>query len=98
MTSTGRFLTLLLLASATAVVGCGEAGTPASPDLTWPTNRNYRDVSRGNMLLVTNSFSDTISVIDADTFEVFPEVHVGLNPVDLEGPHHVIADPQGEYY
>src|SRR5688572_22785540 len=88
-------LTLLVLASAW---GCGESGPPASADVTWPTNRSYPDVSQGNMLLITNSFSDTITVIDADTFEVFPEIHVGLNPVDLEGPHHVIADPQAEYY
>lgn len=44
--------------------------------------------------LVTDSFSDTISVVDLATGERLASRPVGRNPVDLDGPHHVAVDPE----
>lgn len=44
--------------------------------------------------VVTDSANDTLSVVDPLTRSV-ATVQVGLNPVDLEGPHHLVAAPNG---
>jgi len=57
-----------------------------------------RPAFTSDRLLVTNSLDDTLSVLDAATWQEIDRVPVGLNPVDREGPHHVSADPDGEFY
>ena len=42
--------------------------------------------------LVTNSLSDTLSVLDLGSMEVLATRPVGRNPVDVDGPHHVTID------
>ncbi len=42
--------------------------------------------------LVTNSLSDTLSVLDLGSMEVLATRPVGRNPVDIDGPHHVVVD------
>ncbi len=42
--------------------------------------------------LVTNSLSDTLSVLDLGSMEVLATRPVGRNPVDIDGPHHVAVD------
>jgi DNA-binding beta-propeller fold protein YncE len=42
--------------------------------------------------LVTNSLSDTISILDLDSMTVVDERPVGRNPIDIDGPHHVTVD------
>lgn len=46
----------------------------------------------GKMLLVSNSGSDTISFVDPATRAVVLELSSGLDPVDLDGPHHLGYD------
>lgn len=41
---------------------------------------------------LSNSLSDTISIVDLDEFAVLAEVPVGRDPVDLDGPHHLALD------
>lgn len=46
-------------------------------------------------LVSTNNGDDTLTVIDPVARIVLGRVPVGLNPVELEGPHHLAADPLG---
>jgi YVTN family beta-propeller protein len=47
----------------------------------------------GQAALVTNSLSDSVAVIDLATGQPIYTRPVGRNPVDIDGPHHVVADP-----
>jgi DNA-binding beta-propeller fold protein YncE len=87
-------LGLLALAPA-----CNDRQIEPNPPqgMTWPNNDHYAGVGAGR-LVVTNNFSDTLSIIDMNSFEMVLDLPVGLNPVDLEGPHHVAASRDGEYY
>ncbi|NMO18185.1 YncE family protein [Pyxidicoccus fallax] len=57
----------------------------------------------GGRILITNSLDDTLSLIELDTvgtpgFKELARVPVGLNPVELEGPHHTAVSPTGDFY
>lgn len=57
----------------------------------------------GGRILITNSLDDTLSLIELDTvgtprFKELARVPVGLNPVELEGPHHTAVSPRGDFY
>lgn len=43
--------------------------------------------------LVTDSLSDTVTVIDLATGAKLDARPVGRNPVDIDGPHHIALDP-----
>lgn len=45
---------------------------------------------------VPNRRSDTISVLDLNEMEVVATVPVGRDPVDIDGPRHLVLDPDGE--
>ncbi len=47
--------------------------------------------------LVTDSYSDTISLVDIVTGQRIASHPVGRNPVDIDGPHHVTVDPAGRF-
>jgi DNA-binding beta-propeller fold protein YncE len=55
-------------------------------------------------LLVTNSLDDSMSLLEMDGLGTpgwageLARVPVGLNPVELEGPHHTAVSPAGDYY
>lgn len=54
----------------------------------------------GGRILVTNSLDDTLSLVELATvgtpdFRELARVPVGLNPVELEGPHHTAVSPAG---
>ncbi|RKG84470.1 YncE family protein [Corallococcus terminator] len=54
-------------------------------------------------LLVTNSLDDSVSLLDlaglgTPGWGELARVPVGLNPVELEGPHHTAVSPSGDYY
>ncbi|MBZ4420478.1 YncE family protein [Myxococcus sp. RHSTA-1-4] len=57
----------------------------------------------GGRILITNSLDDTLSLIELDTvgtpgFKELARVPVGLNPVELEGPHHTAVSPAGDFF
>lgn len=58
----------------------------------YPNKRPMLPTIAGEMGLVTNSGSDTISVIDVAKGEVVATVPVGISPVDIDGPHHIALD------
>lgn len=51
----------------------------------------------GGLLVVTNFGDDTLSAIDPVTRAERWRIPVGFIPVELEGPHHVTADPAGRF-
>ncbi|WP_426755658.1 YncE family protein [Myxococcus sp. Y35] len=57
----------------------------------------------GGRIVITNSLDDTLSLVELDTvgtpgFRELARVPVGLNPVELEGPHHSAVSPAGDFY
>ena len=66
----------------------GEAFPDRAADIAYP------DRAVG---LVTNSLSDSVSVVDLSTGSVIAERPVGRNPVDIDGPHHIVVDGDREF-
>jgi DNA-binding beta-propeller fold protein YncE len=101
-------------ALALALAACSEDPDPldgvtppkdleyAHPD-PWPQGTVVPPPGPGGRILITNSLDDTLSLIELDTvgtpaFKELARVPVGLNPVELEGPHHTAAAPDGAFY
>lgn len=53
--------------------------------------------SLAGKILTTNFGDDTLSVLDPAAPGPAKRLVVGLNPIELEGPHHIAADPTGKY-
>lgn len=51
----------------------------------------------GNWLVTSNAYDDTLSFFDADTLAPVATIPIGLSPAELEGPHHVITSPDGQF-
>jgi DNA-binding beta-propeller fold protein YncE len=82
-----RLLALLLAA------GCGgETVVYGTQD---PWSADPAPISLIGRIVVTNNGDDTLSVFDPAAGTVVGKVPVGFIPVELEGPHHVVADPGG---
>ncbi|MRG92738.1 YncE family protein [Polyangium spumosum] len=80
---------------------CGEAPIeyrydPFAGDA-FPDRREPVAVPPGGLGIVTDSLSDTLSLIDLGTGEKIRRVPVGRDPVGLDGPHHVTVDPAGRF-
>lgn len=68
----------------------GEAFPERVAPIVWP---------EGGAGIVTDSLSDTLSLIDLSTGKLFDRRPVGRNPVDIDGPHHVaISLERGEAF
>ena len=97
-------------AAALFLVACrpsSDPGTPApaltfSTEPAWPERGTYPGVGAGR-LLVTNSRDDTVSLLELDKAggPELPElarIPVGLNPVEIEAPHHAAIAPDGKHW
>lgn len=62
----------------------------------YPDRRTPLTIPEGGAGFVTNSYSDTVSVIALATGETLLTVPVGRDPVSLDGPHHVAVSPSGD--
>jgi hypothetical protein len=49
-------------------------------------------------IVTTNNGADTLSVMDPVAQRMMGDIPVGFIPVELEGPHHVSADPAGQFF
>ena len=81
------------------VVGCPRTDTkdnhvydPYAGGPVYPEKRAKLPVVAGDLGLVSNAGSDTITAVDIAQGKVLATVPVGKNPVDLDGPHHVAID------
>ncbi|WP_437476682.1 YncE family protein [Sorangium sp. So ce1014] len=94
-----RFLGCALAAA--ALVGCSdpdpliETHYGAYEGNAYPDRRPEIVVPEGGMGVVTDSRSDTLSLISLATGERFGVYPVGRDPVTLDGPHHVAVDAPG---
>ena len=85
------------------LAGAGPSGCKPDPKVTieygtytgtaYPNRAKPIDWPAGGAALVTNNYSDSVSVIDITTGQVFYTRPVGRNPVDIDGPHHIAVDP-----
>lgn len=62
----------------------------------YPDRREKIEVPESGAGFVTNSYSDTVSVLDLGTGETIGTYPVGRDPVTLDGPHHVVVSPSGD--
>jgi YVTN family beta-propeller protein len=86
-----------------SVPGCNEpesrveyepyAGPPAYPD-----RRSKVPPAKGVLGFVSDSGSDTVTVIDVPSNEVVAQVPVGRDPVAIDGPHHLALGPDGRVF
>ncbi|XXF77718.1 hypothetical protein P2318_32415 [Myxococcaceae bacterium GXIMD 01537] len=103
-----------LAALASLVLGaCGTDTTEGPlvvPELKYGTETPWQEggtsvppPGAAGRLLITNSMDDTLSLLDLDGLGTpgwgeLARVPVGLNPVELEGPHHSAVSPTGDFY
>lgn len=57
----------------------------------YPNQRKPLVLPDTGALFVTNSYSDTLSVLDAQSGTILGTYPVGRDPVSLDGPHHVVV-------
>ncbi len=57
----------------------------------FPNRRTPLEIPAEGALFVTNSYSDSISVLDAVSGKIIGTYPVGRDPVSLDGPHHVVV-------
>jgi hypothetical protein len=88
-------LVCLALAGPAAFGGCSKE-VPAYRENSW--SRDPPPLGPMNGKIVTTNFGDdTLSVLDTLTPSPPGRLAVGFNPVELEGPHHLSADPEGRF-
>ncbi len=68
----------------------------------WPSKTELPPLGSGR-IVITNSLDDTLSLLPLDglgseSWGELARVPVGLNPVELEGPHHATFSPEGDVY
>lgn len=96
---------LLALLAPLALGACGGSSVPEltyGTDTPWPSRQELPPIGEGR-IVVTNSMDDTVSLLELDTmgsadWGELARVPVGLNPVELEGPHHSAMSPNADYY
>ncbi|WNG51331.1 YncE family protein [Archangium minus] len=96
---------LLTLLAPLALGACTSSEVPEldySIEQPWPSGPELPPVGNGR-IIITNSMDDTLSLLDLDTmlspsWGELARLPVGLNPVELEGPHHSAISPRGDYY
>lgn len=100
-------------AAAVCLLLCAACRPSSSPDTEAPLLRYDSDSAWSQSVplpgigngryLVTNSKSDTVSLLDAErvgepSLPELAQLPVGLNPVETEGPHHAAISPDGQTY
>lgn len=74
-----------------------EYDSYAGPEA-YPDKRPKLPAAKGSYAFVSDSLSDTVSVLDVPSNEVIAQVPVGRDPVGVDGPHHLAVDAEGNVY
>jgi len=90
----------LLCVVATAVTfSCGsstgngdDSTNPSLSGGAFPNRRATFEASGRRLGYVPNRNSDTVSVLDLDAMQLLASVPVGRDPVDIDGPRHLVID------
>jgi DNA-binding beta-propeller fold protein YncE len=85
-----RLLLCVLLA------GCGQSVSFPSSGGNWPAAAEL-PFSHQARFAITDNLSDELSFVDATKPSLLGNIPVGDVPVELEGPHHLAASPDGKY-
>ena len=103
-------LSVVGAAALAVAAGCEDPLIPADTVFELPEAEVFKDTRASvapapgeGRIYITNSLSDTVSIldldaVDSDDLRVLATVPVGFNTVEREGPHHLIAAPDGEHY
>jgi YVTN family beta-propeller protein len=87
------FEKFLLVVAATVAVGCSDSTSNGDDTGVAFPNRRPTFESAGRRLgYVANRNSDTVSVLDLDAMALLASVPIGRDPVDIDGPRHVVLD------
>lgn len=96
-------LALSLTAASTAAIGCSGG----EPEVTYqyapyagdayPDKRPTFKLPSGDVGLVSNNGSDSVSVLDLVSEMSMGSAPVGRSPVDNDGPHHIAGDRAGGF-
>ncbi len=91
------------LQGATALLlGCSSKDIVRN-DVPWdggeafPSSLPAYDIAAGDLAVVSNSYGDTLSLLDLAKNTVVATVPVDLDPLATDGPHHVAIDAKGEF-
>ncbi|HVG59865.1 MAG TPA: hypothetical protein VNA24_15020 [Hyalangium sp.] len=105
-----RLLLAALALLPLAACGDGDSSSPLKvPELEygidepWPAQGSLPPIGPAGRIVITNNLDDTLSLLDLDTMDSpgwgeLARIPVGLNPVELEGPHHTAVSPDGAFY
>lgn len=88
---------LCLCVVAATALGCSSSKKDGdfSGDA-YPNQRATFERSDRRLGYVANRNSDTVSVLDLDAMALLGSVPVGRDPVDIDGPRHVVLDPAND--
>ena len=93
----GLALALVLVGTVGGLGACSGGGEPAAGSVDAFPNRRPQYEAPGHLLgYVANRSSDTISVLDLDQMAIVGTAPVGLDPVAIDGPRHLIVDPSAD--
>ncbi len=86
-----------------SIAGCGILGLASCTDAgdggdPFPSQRPVFDTPGQTRGYIANQYSDTVSVLDLDTFSELGQVPVGRSGVDIDGPRHISYDPIREQF
>ena len=74
------------------VLGCSDADSVSSDPAAYPNHRPHYSVPGHLLAYVTNTLSDTITVIDLDAMTPLGNAPIGRDPVDIDGPTGLAID------
>lgn len=85
-----------LLAVALALgTGCSEGSAPPREDtdgrVPFPNRRPHFD-QPAELAVISNNGDDTLTLVDLAVPEIVGVAPIGIDPVDIDGPHHVAFD------
>lgn len=79
------------------LAGCGERTYAPYAGEAYPNRRPPLILPETGAGFVTDSRSDTLSIIDLETGALTAQYPVGRDPVTIDGPHHVAIDPEQQF-
>ncbi|MFL5396069.1 MAG: YncE family protein [Myxococcales bacterium] len=79
-----------------ALASCGKTEQPVFQGAQFNTDPPAPGPLNG-LFVTTDNGSDRLSAVDPVTQKVRFTIPVGFIPVELEGPHHLVADPAGRF-
>ena len=83
----------LFVVAATAAVACSSSSADGGDSgVAFPSRRPTFEAAGRRLGYVANRSSDTVSVLDLDAMTLLGNVPVGRDPVDIDGPRHVVID------